>query len=93
LIGLNDMTAGAIVRLEQTTDPMCFSTPSGPVGANSTLPQQGMALVEEINPYVMESTPRGPFHWAPLHVAWILLQLAIGEGSVLYEANRETDPS
>jgi hypothetical protein len=48
------MTAGDIERIE---DPICFSTANGPVWASSTLPLQGVALMEEINPYVMESTP------------------------------------
>jgi len=57
LIGLNDMTAGDIERIETAAEPICFSTANGPVWASSTLPLQGMALMEEINPYVMEQTP------------------------------------
>ena len=54
---MSDMTAGDIDRIEQTTEPICFSAANGPVWANSTLHLQGVALMEEINPYVMESTP------------------------------------
>ena len=57
LIGLNDMTVGDIERIEQTTEPICFRTANGPVWANFTFPLQGMALMEEIDPYVMESIP------------------------------------
>ena len=49
MIGLSDMIVGDIERIEQTTDPICFSTANGPVWANSALPLQGMALLEEIN--------------------------------------------
>ena len=57
LIGLNDMTAGDIERIEQTPEPICFSSANGPVWATSTLPLQGIALLEEMSPYVMEQTP------------------------------------
>jgi len=51
------MTAGDIERIETAAEPICFSTANGTVWAGSTLPLQGMALMEEINPYVMEQTP------------------------------------
>jgi hypothetical protein len=57
LIGLNDMTVGDVERIEAAAEPICFSTANGPVWAGSTLPLQGVSLLEEINPYVMEQTP------------------------------------
>jgi hypothetical protein len=57
LIGLNDMTAGEVERIEPTSEPVCFSSANGPVWATSTLPLQGVALLGEMSPYVMEHTP------------------------------------
>ena len=57
LIGLNDMTVGDVERIEAAAEPICFSMANGPVWAGSTLPLQGVSLLEEINPYVMEQTP------------------------------------
>ena len=57
LIGLHDMTRDDLEVIEQTPEPVCFSSANGPVWATSTLPLQGTALLEEMNPYVMEQTP------------------------------------
>ena len=53
LIGLNDMTADDLKYVTPATDPICFSSANGPVWATSTLPLQGVALMEEMNPFVM----------------------------------------
>ena len=58
LIGLNDMTAGEVERIEQPASPICFSTANGPVWALPTLPLQGVALMEEMSPYVLSIGPR-----------------------------------
>ena len=57
LVSLNDMTPGDLDRIDQTPDPVCFSSANGPVWATSTLPLQGIAPLEEMNPYAMEQTP------------------------------------
>ena len=77
LIGLSDMTADDLKYVTPAADPICFSSANGPVWATSTLPLQGVALMEEMSPFVMEQTPAVlsvgrrctqegyAFHWPP----------------------------
>ena len=58
LIGLNDMTVEDLKYVTPATNPICFSSANGPVWATATLPLQGVALIEEMEPFIMEQTPQ-----------------------------------
>ena len=88
LIGLNDMTPGDLERIEQTPDPVCFSSANGPVWATSTLPLQGIALMEEMNPIRDGADPGCLVDWAKVHATRLLVPLAGFQVSVLREARR-----